>query len=301
MLQYFFFSVLLFICSFSFAQQVADTSFRFPIKDPAYKKGKGSVITLDEAHYNFHTLSGRYYSFGKLLEQDGYRMQSGAKSFTTSYLNGLDILVIANALPDTGEWILPTNSAFTDEEVDVLENWVASGGSLFLIADHMPFPGSVEKIGLAFGFNFINGFAMRKDDKPEVFSIQKKNLYANAITAGRNTDDKIDSIRLFTGQGFIAPSNATIISSLDDDYEILLPIVAWEFDDATPRMSGAGLVSGAYLEYGKGKIVVMGEAAMFSAQLAGPSQQKMGMNHPGAAQNPQFLLNIIHWLDGLLN
>jgi len=26
----------------------------------------------------------------------------------------------------------------------------------------------------------------------------------------------------------------------------------------------------------------------------------MGMNHPAAKQNAQFLLNVIHWLDGLI-
>ena len=26
----------------------------------------------------------------------------------------------------------------------------------------------------------------------------------------------------------------------------------------------------------------------------------MGMNSPDAAQNPQFLLNVMHWLSGLL-
>ncbi len=51
------------------------------------------------------------------------------------------------------------------------------------------------------------------------------------------------------------------------------------------------------MEYGKGRIVVFGEAATFSAQLAGEQKSKMGMNNPQAKQNPQLLLNIIHWLD----
>jgi hypothetical protein len=46
----------------------------------------------------------------------------------------------------------------------------------------------------------------------------------------------------------------------------------------------------------KGSVAVFGEAAMFSAQLAGPTKQKSGMNAPGAEQNHQLLLNVIHWL-----
>ena len=49
-------------------------------------------------------------------------------------------------------------------------------------------------------------------------------------------------------------------------------------------------------EYGKGRVAVFGEAAMFSAQLAGPERRPVGMNKPEAPQNPQFLLNLIHWL-----
>ncbi len=48
------------------------------------------------------------------------------------------------------------------------------------------------------------------------------------------------------------------------------------------------------------RIAVFGEAAMFSAPLEGALKNPMGMNAPIAAQNPQFLLNIMHWLSGLL-
>lgn len=52
------------------------------------------------------------------------------------------------------------------------------------------------------------------------------------------------------------------------------------------------------MEYGKGRVVMSGEAAMFTAQLAGPQQVRVGMNSPYAANNFRLLLNIIHWLDG---
>jgi hypothetical protein len=49
------------------------------------------------------------------------------------------------------------------------------------------------------------------------------------------------------------------------------------------------------MKVGKGRVAVFGEAAMFSAQLDGP-RQPMGMNAPGAEQNHQLLLNVMHWL-----
>jgi hypothetical protein len=37
---------------------------------------------------------------------------------------------------------------------------------------------------------------------------------------------------------------------------------------------------------------------MFSAQLDGVLRSPMGMNHPAAAENPRFLLNVMRWLAG---
>ncbi len=295
-------SLVVLLCCFCYvtilnAQQIADSNFQYAIHKPMYAAGKGPVIVLDEAHYNFHTLSGRYYAFGKLLQADGYKLKEGQSTFTPDDLADIDILVIANALPDDSDWVLPTKPAFTKEEVSAVHDWVSNGGSLFLIADHMPFPGAAAELAKAFGFNFINGYAMRDDDGEEVFSRKKGNLMSNDITNGRNTFEKIDSMKTFTGQGFIAPLNATIISSLKDDYTLHLTTQAGVINDSTMTISGLGCVNGAYLEYGKGRLVVFGEAAMFSAQLAGEQKNKIGMNDPHANQNPQLLLNIIHWLD----
>lgn len=303
LLKFLLFSIFLFILSsFSFGQQIADSTFHYANKYPIYKNSQGTVITLDEAHFNFHTLSGRYYTFARLLEEDGYILNAGRSAFTSDYLSTVKILVIANALPDTSDWTLPAKSAFTTAEINDLRKWVMNGGSLFLIADHMPFPGAYSQLGLAFGFNFINSYALRKDKKAEMFSRELKNLTSNRITSGRNKSEQVDSIRIFGGSAFIPPSGATIISKLDDNYNIYLPtkaekLSATKIDDTTAVLSGHGLVNGAFMEYGRGRIVVFGEAALFSAQLQGVEKRKMGMNNPQARQNPQFLLNIIHWLD----
>ena len=302
-LKFLLFSIFLFILSSSlFGQQIADSTFHYANKNPVYNNRQGPVITLDEAHFNYHTLSGRYYTFGRLLEQDGYNLNAGRSVFTSAYLSTIKILVIVNALPDTSEWKLPAKSAFTASEINDLHKWVISGGSLFLIADHMPFSGAYSQLALAFGFNFINSFALRKDKKPEIFSRKLKNLTSNKITDGRNKSEQVDSIRIFAGSAFIPPPSATIISKLDDSYNVFLPtkaekLSATRIDDTTAVLSGLGLANGAFMEYGRGRIVVFGEAASFSAQLQGDEKRKMGMNNPQARQNPQFLLNIIHWLD----
>lgn len=290
------FLFLVILTTSTFAQQVADSAFTHQIDAPTYAFGKGPVVTVDEAHFNFHTINGRYYPFAKLLAQDGYQLRPGIEPFSKNSLKDTRILVIANALPDNGPWVLPTDPAFTKEEVELVKDWVKDGGGLLLIVDHMPFPGAAEDLAAAFGFGFVNGFAMRKDGNAEIFTRDKGNLKASPMTDGRNASEKIDQISIFTGQGFVAPPEAQAFLLLDTSYTILTPQRAWEFDDNTPSRSGEGHVAGAYLTYGKGKIVVMGEAAMFTAQLAGTQRQKVGMNHPDATQNPQLLLNILHWL-----
>ena len=40
---------------------------------------------------------------------------------------------------------------------------------------------------------------------------------------------------------------------------------------------------------------------MFSAQIAGAERRPMGMNAPMAEQNARFVLNVLHWLSGVID
>lgn len=260
--------------------------------------GEGSVVLLDEAHHNFHTLNGRFKPFANILVKDGYIVVPSSTPFTTDALGKGKILVIANALhvSNREQWNLPTPSAFTDEEIDNVNKWVKDGGSLFFIADHMPFPGAAEKLAASFGFKFYNGFARQKGDK-DIFTIGK-GLMPSTLTKGRSEKETVTSLQTFGGQAFEIPDGAVPVIILSDDFEIKMPHAAWQFSKSTETIEGKGLAQGAYMNYGKGKLVIFGEAAMFTAQLQGKS--KMGMNIRSASQNAQFLLNTIHWLDGIL-
>jgi hypothetical protein len=281
------------------AQQVPDTLFSHPISNPVYSFGKGPTIFIDEAHNNFHTLSGGFKPFGKLLRHDGYVVKPSTEMFTAETLTPAKILIIANALHSSNaqRWSLPTPSAFTDDEIIAINTWVKKGGSLFMIADHMPFPGAAEKLAASFGIKFYNGFAMHKENNgKDIFKIGS-GLAECSLTKGRNNAEEVTSLQTFTGQAFHAAENAIPIITLNDDYEVLLPETAWEFTKETARLPAEGFVQGAYMVYGEGRIVIFGEAAMFTAQTHG--KNKFGMNSRSASQNAQFLLNAIHWLDGL--
>ena len=87
----------------------------------------------------------------------------------------------------------------------------------------------------------------------------------------------------------------------DEGSVSILTETAGELGDDLPRQPIVGWFQGVVLWHGDGRVAISGEAAMFSAQLSGPNQNPMGMNHPAAAENAQFLLNVVHWLSGLLD
>ena len=295
--------IILILPHCSFSQQVADTLYNPKIHNTAYEYGHGPTVFIDEGHHNFHTKNGRYKAFSNLLERDGYNVKAYKGKFNENDLSKGKILVISNALNEinVNDWVLPNPSAFSKSEIEAVKNWVNSGGSLFLIADHMPMAGAAEDLALEFEFEFTNGFVFDTINRgPAFFNLKEKTLTESIITKGRYTLESVDQIATFTGQAFKIPDDANPILTFNKNYVNMLPETAWDFDEKTTKYNVEGWSQGAYKTYGKGRIVVFGEAAMFSAQLAGPRKRKMGMNNKVAPENYQLLLNIIHWLDGII-
>jgi hypothetical protein len=284
-------------------QQVPDKDYNPQIKNPAYDQGKGPVIFIDEGHCNFHTREGRYLPFARLLERDGYWTVGYRGTFEERKLSKSRILVISNALneADTSEWSVPGKPAFTSEEIEEVRNWVDKGGSLFLIADHMPMGGAAKGLAAAFGFNFNDGYAVDTTWSGAAYFCRKAGtLTDNIITNGRNASERVDTVVTFTGQALTIPDDAISILKFRKNSILLVPDTPGVINRTTPRINIENWSQVAFKKYGKGRVAVSGEAAMFTAQLAGPDKIKMGMNSPYAKENYQLLLNIIHWLDKLI-
>lgn len=286
------------------AQQEADTSFLPVIDNPTYTAGNGPVVMIDEAHQNFHTAGGRFLPFAELLRRDGYIVTGIGVPFSAESLKDATVLVISNALNERNveDWSLPTPSAFTTEEIEAVRQWVEAGGALFLIADHMPFPGAAGELALAFGINFNNGFALDTTKRgADFFRRQSGTLREHTVTGGRGDSERIDSVASFTGQAFQAENPAfEPLMVFDSGYISVMPEVAWEFTDSTRMIDIGGWYQGGVMTFGEGRVAVFGEAAMFTAQIAGEERRQFGMNSPYAPQNLQFLLNVMHWLTGVL-
>jgi hypothetical protein len=286
--------------SFVSAQQVSDLDYRPALPRPAYAVDTGPRVAIDEAHHNFHTATGRYQPFAELLRRDGYRVQAFKETFTRDALRAVEILVIANPLHprNVSDWSLPTPSAYTANEVTALRRWVEDGGSLLLIADHMPFPGAASEVAGAFGVKFSNGYARDGRWRTGAAAEFELNhgLGENAITRGRNDDERISRVVTFGGSAFKPPPDATHILTFGPASISAETRKAPGITPDAPRVAIDGWSQGAAWKVGGGRIAVFGEAAMFSAQRAGPDRRPMGMNAPEARQNHQLLLNVMHWL-----
>lgn len=292
------FMVLIFACT-PIELQLADNAYMPKIEKPTYAKSEGSLIYVDEGHHNFHTLEGRLFATGKLLERDGYRVLPYEGTATIERLQECKILLIVNALNEKNDdWINPTYSAFTKQEIIEITQWVTEGGSLLMIADHMPFPGAIYDLAVQFGFEYENGHAEDTAGNADYFYRKSKTLNSNIITNGKNEKEKVDSILTFSGCAFGIPDDATVILKFDSTWVSYNPDEAWVYDGVEP-FSIDGYAQGAYKTFGKGRVVVFGEAMMFTAQLGGGlSWIKIGMNSRECPDNYQLLLNSIHWLDG---
>ena len=290
-------------------QRVADPDFDTSVKRPAYTS-EGPRVLFDEAHHNIHTATGLYKPFADLITSDGYRVTSNSRKFTPASLSGFDILVISNALGGPATFHAgasnPTFSkeasdpAFTEQECDVLRDWVAAGHALLLIVDHAPMGAANESLGRRFGIEMSNGYTRdavntpKADNMPGVILYSRvRGLNEHPVISGRGVDERVDTVLTFTGQSLKGPAGSVAFMQLADT-----AIDYW----GPPRdaqSSAAGRAQGIALPFGKGRVVVLAEAGMLSAQLAGPNRGRLGMNRPGI-DNRQLAINIMHWLSRVI-
>jgi len=201
----------------------------------------------------------------------------------------------------TGFLLYP--SAFTDEEITAVRDWVNEGGALLLIADHLPWPAAANKLASAFGVHYSSGHALDEKTQadPMIFKRSDGTLAEHPITKGRAASERVDSVATFTGSAFRVDDHAEPLLIFGAGVVSFTPTNFWMYKADTPRIPVTGWCQGAVLRVGKGRLAVFGEAAMFSAQVEGPNREPFGMNAPAAKQNPQFVLNVLHWLSGLLD
>jgi hypothetical protein len=270
--------------------QKPDKRYNVAINKPTYTKQYPTVL-YDEAHLNTHTSKGTYKPFVDLISNDGYKVYVNKHKFSIQLLETYDLLVICNAKSDKN---LPRDiGAFTAEECKAVTNWVREGGSLLLIADHHPFGLANMALASSFGVKMGGGSVKNGSVQDGQLEFSRSNglLGEHAITNGLN------KIVTFTGQSL--GGNAVSLLKFGANATEVRPDSIWQQEGKNYIRFGkpesvAGLSQAMALEYGKGRVVVLGDAAMISAQkLFG---RRFGMNYPVETDNKQFALNLMHWL-----
>jgi len=288
-------------------QPAGSLEFNAQVAQPAYLKQHTKVF-FDEAHNNTDTSAGRYKPFADLITSDGYGLTPNREKFSKTGLKGFEVLVIVNA---SGPAAHRESSPFTPEECEAVRDWVSGGGALLLITDQAPFSTAAAELSKAFGVGLTSGFTIDRvkynkeaEDQTELVFTRDEGLIGDhPITRGRNAAEQINRIITFTGTSIKGPPNGVSFLKLADTAIDVLPPdrKPSSAEEAPPdhrEVSAAGRAQAVALEFGKGRVVVLGEAAMLTAQVASRGF-RFGMNVPGI-DNRQLALNIMHWLSGLL-
>ena len=289
--------------------QQPDPNYEPVLAMPEYAPGGGPLVAVDSTHANFHLISGRYQGFYKLLTADGYDVFDFGVPFVAGCSSNLancayfhtlkqfDTFVISNAISD-----------ISAEEAEVITRWLSgeigceSGCNprqLILIADHQTngfnFPLHIAELSQRLGLDWPNNNVSQRTFTPTLpvgYDPNTTGLLntAHAIAQGRlGLGESVASVTTFTGSGLIEgvppPGGVSLLT---------LPEGATWTDAEGHLFPGGGYSQGMAFDFGTGRVYASGEAAMFTAQIGG-GMQTLPFNH-----NQQYLLNILHWLDGLL-
>ena len=286
-----------------------------PVVPPAFQAGKGPVIGIDEAHRNTHTSSTpSFRGLVELLQRDGYQVRPFTEPLDAQSLPRVNVLILSGP----GGW-LGGDASLREQEVAELVQWVKDGGSLLLILGHMPAPRHAERLITALEISrWHDGYAMvevqdslvgpinfwRADFLPPGhptlgptgprggmgYQGADAVLAPHPITEGRAPAERVRRVATFVGSAFQLPSGAEGLLTLPTRTMSLTPPetpgVLPTFTPLTPRTSVGGWLQGAVMKVGRGRVALFGDTALFSG---GP-----------AADNRSFVLNVMHWLSGLL-
>jgi len=294
-----FFSILIFTACHDKPLSTVDEEFDVSVYTPAYLTSRPKVL-FDEGHENHHKSNGTYKPFANLIINDGVDLAITDKPASGQILSGFSLYIIVNA---KGKSELNDSPAFTMQECDAVEEWVKEGGSLLLITDHFPFGSAVENLAKKFHVEMQKGIVQdsiyndktSKDESQLEFSRKNKLLQECELTKG------IDKVISFTGQSIRCEDSCISFLNLSDfAYDMTAKTeVIKDGNDTRVNVSfvnpqsAKGRSQGVALTYGQGRVVVLGEAGMLTAQF-NRDHSKFGMNVN--ADNKILALNIMHWL-----
>ena len=287
------------------AAQKADSAYTPSVARPSYTAA-GPVVCIDEAHNNSHTATGLYKPFAQLLESDGFRIQQSTIRLDRGVPHECSVYVSVNGAGGKTYKLfglnLPTKSrerrhlsAFTRQEIDSLRSWVERGGNMLLVADHHPYGAAASALSAAFGVDMSTGFTESSNFDPAtpydhsrlVFSTENGLLGIHPIISGRGDAERVQSVVTFTGQSLRSAHGTPLLLLGDSAVDYI------EVNGKLESRPAFGNAQAIAISVGRGRVVVLGEAATLTAQIDDRGQRFGMQTNPG---NERFALNVMHWL-----
>jgi hypothetical protein len=208
-------------------------------------------------------------------------------------------------------------SAYSASECSALRDWVLDGGALLLTIDHFPYDFQGEALASSFGVKVSKGVIGdgqnydRTSANPRVglplpgegpdaiedlilFTHDNGLLQDHPITRGRSQEEQLRRVAVFGGSSITGPPGATEF--------LKLSTTATNRNRDGQEPIGMGTAQGVAFTFGKGRVVVLGDGTMLSAQLVYSPRRspfRLGMARLDF-DDRQLALNIMHWLSGLL-
>jgi len=144
----------------------------------------------------------------------------------------------------------------------------------------------------ALGVTMHKGFVEVPGEKsdPLLFTLENGRLGPHPIITGQHSGASISRVMTCTGQSLDGPPGSTVLLRLPDTAVESVPVGG---DSLAQRP--AGPAQGLAFELGRGRVVVLGEGGMLTAQVN--RRVRYGINAPGN-DNQQFVLNVMRWLSG---
>ncbi len=274
-----------------------DNEFDVAVAD---KKSTGLRVLFDHAHKNHHDITDSYKPFAELLRNDGCTVEATDELINNSTLSNADIFVIPTAMgfEDPGD-----KSPFTTEEINMLEEWVRDGGSALLITEHYPFGVAMELLLQKFGITVHNGYTEDSTmTDPQVADALRFEKSKGQIDQDHPITDGVNTVDTFTGSAVKGDSTWTQLLRLSDAAQNYNVDIKLDRDGDDVRVSvtyadfyrATGYAQALCREYGQGKVVVLSESALLTAQID-RNGNRFGMNVAGN-DNKAFALNVVRWL-----
>lgn len=208
---------------------------------PRFSSDERPTVLIDAAHDNLHKSDGSFRSLAAMASQDGLVVRDLLGTLSEEELDGADLFVVGNAL-----------RRFSDGEVELLAEWVESGGSLLLVSDHRPYSEVSAPLATRLGFDPFLGRAVERPRRlPDLFTSAQNSL---RFPDGSSPDDVV--VATMTGHAFLAPPTAVPLLTLRGDW-----VGVTEGGEERPL---DGWFQGAALPVGSGRVVFLAEARVLA-------------------------------------